>query len=72
MPLFTVTITDLTEFDSAPCEEWLERDAVPKYAKGLANGVRREMPDLLNHGMCIAIYDEEGLVITVAPLDSLH
>jgi len=45
---------------------------VPKYAKRLANGVRREMPDLLNHGMCIAIYDEEGLVITVAPLDSLH
>lgn len=72
MPLFTVTITDLTEFDSEPCEEWLERDTVFKYAKSLAKSVCREMPDLLNHGMCVAIYDEDGSVITIAPLDSLH
>ena len=72
MQLFTVTITDLTEFDSLPCEEWLEPDAVPKYAKRLAQSVCREMPDLLNHGMCIAIYDDEGSIIIVAPLDSLH
>jgi hypothetical protein len=68
----TVNITDLTEFDSPPCEEWLERDVVPYYAKLLARDVCRAMPDLLNKGMCIAVYDEAGLVISVVPLDSLH
>ena len=72
MQLFTVNITDLTEFDSPPCEEWLERDVVPYYAKLLARDVCRAMPDLLNKGMCIAVYDEAGLVISVVPLDSLH
>src|SRR5258705_13287340 len=56
----TVNITDLTEFDSPPCEEWLERDVVPYYAKLLARDVCRAMPDLLNKGMCIAVYDEAG------------
>jgi hypothetical protein len=43
MQLFTVNITDLTEFDSPPCEEWLERDVVPYYAKLLARDVCRAM-----------------------------
>src|SRR5258708_26650079 len=68
MQLFTVNITDLTEFDSPPCEEWLERDVVPYYAKLLARDVCRAMPDLLNKGMCIAVYDEAGLVNSVLPL----
>jgi len=72
MQLFTVTITDLATFDSPPCQEWLETEGVPKYMQRLARAVRREMPDLLHRGMCVAMYDSGGNAISIVPLDKVQ
>jgi hypothetical protein len=69
MQLFRFTITDLMDFDTPPCEEWLPRELVPIYAEELARTVGHEMPDLLNRGMCLAMYDSDGQAVSIVPLD---
>ncbi len=72
MQLYTYNFTDLTTFDSPSEEVWIEKEDLSGFAYRVAREILAAVPDLANKGMCIAIYDEEGEVISYVPLDTLH
>jgi hypothetical protein len=72
MPLFTFSITDLTTFESIPHEEWAERENLLEVGNRFARTMLAANPDFRHRGMCVAIYDEAGMTISVMPLDPLQ
>jgi hypothetical protein len=72
MPLFTFSITDLTTFESVPHEEWAERENLLEVGNRFARTMLAANPDFRHRGMCVAIYDEAGMTISVMPLDPLQ
>jgi len=72
MPLFTFSITDLTTFESVPYEEWAERENLLEVGNRFARTMLAANPDFRHRGMCVAIYDEAGMTISVMPLDPLQ
>jgi hypothetical protein len=72
MQLFTLNVTDLTEFDSPAWEQWLSTEDLPVVGPALAREVAKSIPALVNRGMCIAIYDKSGIAVALVPLDSVQ
>jgi hypothetical protein len=72
MQLFTFSITDLTTFESVPHEEWLEKEDLPEVGNRFARAMLAANPDFRHRGMCVAIYDEAGITVSVMPLDPLQ
>lgn len=72
MQLFTLSITDLTTFESAPHEEWAEKEDLLKIGHRFARAMLGANPDFRHRGMCVAIYDEAGMPVSVMPLDTLQ
>jgi hypothetical protein len=72
MPLFAFSITDLTTFESIPHEEWMEREDLFDVGNRFARTMLAANPDFRHRGMCVAIYDEAGMTISVMPLDPLQ
>lgn len=72
MPLFAFSITDLTTFESIPHEEWVEREDLFDVGNRFARTMLAANPDFRHRGMCVAIYDEAGMTISVMPLDPLQ
>ena len=72
MQLFTVNVTDLTEFDSPAWEQWLSTEDLPVVGPMLAREIAKSIPVLAHRGMCVAIYDDTGVAVALVPLDSLQ
>ncbi len=72
MQLFTLSITDLTSFESVPHEEWAEKEDLFEIGNRFARAMLATHPDFRHRGMCVAIYDESGLAVSVMPLDTLQ
>jgi hypothetical protein len=72
MQLFTLSITDLTTFESLPHEEWAEKDDLFEIGNRFAQAMLAANPDFRHRGMCVAIYDEAGMAVSVLPLDTLQ
>jgi hypothetical protein len=72
MQRFTLSITDLTTFESVPHEEWGEREDLPEIGDRFARAMLAANPDFRHPGMCVAIYDEAGITVSVMPLDTLQ
>jgi hypothetical protein len=72
MQLFTLSITDLTTFESVPHEEWAEREDLFEVGNRFARAMLAANPDFRHRGMCVAIYDEAGMPVSVMPLDTLQ
>jgi len=72
MQLFTLSITDLTTFESIPHEEWAEREDLCEIGNRFARTMLAANPDFRHRGMCVAIYDEAGIAVSVMPLDTLQ
>ncbi len=72
MQLFTLSITDLTTFESVPHEEWAEKEDLPEIGNRFARSMLAANPDFRHRGMCVAIYDETGTAVSVMPLDTLQ
>ena len=71
MQLFTLSITDLTTFKSVPHEEWAEKEDLFEIGNHLARVMFAVNPSFCRRGMCVAIYDEAGIDMSVMPLDAL-
>jgi len=71
MQLFTLSITDLTTFESVPHEEWAEKEDLFEIGNHFARVMFAVNPSFCRRGMCVAIYDEAGIV-SVMPLDTLQ
>jgi hypothetical protein len=72
MQLFTFSITDLTTFESIPHEEWVDKEDLLEVGNRFAQAMLAENPDFCHRGMCVAIYDEAGMAVSVMPLDPLQ
>jgi hypothetical protein len=72
MQLFTLSITDLTTFESLPHEEWAEKDDLFEIGNRFAQAMLAANPDFRHRGMCVAIYDEARMAVSVLPLDTLQ
>ena len=72
MQLFILSITDLTSFESVPHEEWAEKEDLLEIGNRFARSMLAENPDFRHRGMCVAIYDEAGIPVSVMPLDTLQ
>ena len=72
MQLFTLSITDLTTFESVPHEEWAEKEDLFEIGNRFARTMLAANPNFRHQGMCVAIYDEAGIAVSVMPLDTLH
>jgi len=72
MQLFTLSITDLTTFESVPHEEWAEREDLFEIGNRFARLMLAANPDFRHRGMCVAIFDETGMAVSVMPLDTLQ
>jgi hypothetical protein len=72
MQLFILSITDLTTFESVPHEEWAEKEDLFEIGHRFARAMLAANPDFRHRGMCVAIYDEAGMAVSVMPLDTLQ
>jgi len=72
MQLFTLSITDLTTFESVPYEEWAEKEDLFEIGNRFARAMLAANPNFRHRGMCVAIYDEAGIAVSVMPLDTLQ
>ena len=72
MQLFTLSITDLATFESVPHEEWAEKEDLSEIGNRFARAMLAANPDFRHRGMCVAIYDEAGMAVSVLPLDTLQ
>jgi hypothetical protein len=72
MQLFTLSITDLTTFESVPHEEWAEKEDLCEIGNRFARTMLAANPNFRHRGMCVAIYDEAGIAVSVMPLDTLQ
>ena len=72
MQLFTLRITDLTTFESFPRQEWAEKEDLFEIGNRFARTMLAANPNFRHRGMCVAIYDEAGVAVSVMPLDTLQ
>jgi hypothetical protein len=72
MQLFTLSITDLTTFESVPHETWAEKKDLSEIGSRFAQAMLAENPGFRHRGMCVAIYDQAGIAVSVMPLDALQ
>jgi hypothetical protein len=72
MQLFTLSITDLTTFESVPQKEWAEEEDLFEIGNRFARSMLAANPNFRRRGMCVAIYDEVGIAVSVIPLDTLQ
>ncbi len=72
MQLFTFSITDLATFESLAYEEWLDKEDLPEFGSRFAQAMLAANPSLFHRGICIAVYDEAGIAVSVVPLDSVQ
>ncbi len=72
MQRFTFSITDLTTFESVPHVEWAEKEDLLEIGARFARSMLAANPDFQHRGMCVAIYDEAGIPVSVMPLDTLQ
>ena len=72
MQLFTLSITDLTTFESVPHEAWAEKKDLSEISSRFARAMLAANPDFRHRGMCVAIYDQAGMAVSVMPLDALQ
>ena len=70
MQLFTLSITDLTTFESVPHEA--EKEDLFEIGNHFARVMFAVNPSFRRRGMCVAIYDEAGIAVSVMPLDTLQ
>jgi hypothetical protein len=70
--LFTLSITDLTTFESVPHEEWAEKDNLFEIGNRFARAMLAVNPSFRRRGKRVAIYDEAGIAVSVMPLDTLQ
>ena len=72
MQLFTLRITDLTTFESAPHEQWAVKEDLFEIGDRFVQAMLAANPNFRHRGICVAIYDEAGIAVSVMPLDTLQ
>ena len=72
MRTFIVSVTDLITYESPPLAVCMEATEVTAFAESTARDLLRAMPGLALRGMCIAVYDENELPISIRPLDRVQ
>ena len=62
----------LSAFESVPHEEWAETEDLFEVGNRFARAMLAVNPSFRRRGMCVAIYDEAGIAVSVMPLDTLQ
>jgi hypothetical protein len=73
MQTFTYSVTDLVNYRSQNLEVSLERkEEALEFLAHLARELLDRMPDLDGKGMCVAVSDSRGHLISIVPLDPIQ
>jgi hypothetical protein len=72
MELFSYKFTDLLDFSSPSMEMLLAPAETTEFASTLAQQMLAAQPDLVDKGICIAVYDSGGTAVSMVPLGTVH
>jgi hypothetical protein len=69
----TFNLTDLQSFSTKSYPITVHKiEQVEGFTREVAQDLVKHIPELRRKGMCVALYDEEGRRILVAPLDPVQ
>ena len=72
MQLFTYNFTNFLDYSSPSMEMWLAPHELSQFASVIAQDMISAVPSLVHKGMCVAVYDGDGVAVSMAPLDAVH
>jgi hypothetical protein len=72
MELFSYKFTDLLDFSSPSMEMLLAPAEITEFASTLAQRMLAAQPDLVDKGICVAVYDSGGTPVSMVPLGTVH
>jgi hypothetical protein len=55
-----------------PHEQWAEKEDLFEIGDRFVRAMLAANPSFCHRGICVAIYDEAGIAVSVMPLDTLH
>ena len=70
MQLFTYNFTNSVNYTSPSMEMWLAPHELSQFARLLVQEMLVAQPDLAQRGICVAIYDRDGIAVTTAPFNT--
>jgi hypothetical protein len=71
MELFSYKFTDLFDFSSPSMEMWLAPTELSDFSI-VARQMLAAHPELVDKGMCVAVYNSGGLPVSGVPLGTVH
>jgi hypothetical protein len=72
MELFSYRFTDLFDFTSPSMEMLLAPAEILEFASTVAQEMLAAQPDLIDKGICLAVYDSGGTAVSMVPLGTVH
>jgi hypothetical protein len=72
MERFTYKFTDLFAFSSPSMEMWLAPTELMQFAGIVALDMLGAHPDLIDKGLCVAVYNADGAAVSVVPVGTVH
>jgi hypothetical protein len=72
MEPYSYKFTDLFDFSSPSMEMMLAPDEILQFASTLADEMLAAQPDLVDKGICVAVYDTGGTAVSMVPLGTVH
>lgn len=72
MECYTYNFTDLLAFTSPSMEMWLAPGELIQFASVVAQDMLSAHPDLVDKGMCVAVYNAAGTPVSIVPVGMVH
>jgi hypothetical protein len=72
MELYSYKFTDLFAFNSPSMSMWLAPSEVVEFATIIAQDMFYAHPDISGSGMCVAVSNLEGALVSVVPVGTAH
>jgi hypothetical protein len=72
MERFSYKFTDLLDFNSPSMEMWLAPFELFEFASIVAREMLAANPDLVDKGICVAIYNSGGTPVSMVPVGTVH
>jgi hypothetical protein len=72
MERFRYQFTDLFDYNYPSMEMWLAPTELLEFGNIVAQHMRTAYPDLVDKGICVAVYNSGGIPISMVPLGTVH
>lgn len=69
---YSYSISDLDAYESEAIQVDLDAQEVLDYGSRVARQVLTTMPHLKHKGLCVVMYDTDGIPISILPIDPIQ